>query len=451
MKRWFKSFIAVCFLTSLVFISTASSLPNDTKHISLNFQSIAVRSLLQMIAEVAGYNLVIGEGVNGTMSLHVKDVPWNQALDIVLKTNGLGSRQVGNVLIVAPLAEIANNQIAELQAQQKLIELSPLDSSLIHLKYASAADIAELLKGKKGTLLSERGEVGADARTNTLWVRDIGPNVREIRYFVQDLDVPAKQVLIEARIVSVDLSYERELGSRFGLSNPKNLSGSLEGANQLAQGTTPANVSPLSDRLNFNLPGNTMFDNPGRIALSVLKLGNVYLDLELSALEREQRAEIISTPRIITSNQKEAVIEQGEEVPYLESTSSGAASVTFKKALLSLRITPQITPDNKIILQLRVTQNKVGTNYSNTSNQVVPGINSEEVSSFVTLKDNQTVVLGGIYKRSKDNTIERVPFLGNIPGIGKLFTHQAQTNKRSELLIFITPRILKESGVTSLG
>ena len=241
------------------------------------------------------------------------------------------------------------------------------------------------------------------------------------------------------------------MGWVLGLRNTKaKASGSLEAANEIAQGITPANVTDITQRLNFNQPATTLFTNPGRAAVAVLKLGNVYLDLELSEMEKEHRAEIISTPRLITSNQKEAVIEQGEEVPYLESTSSGAASIAFKKAVLSLRITPQITPDDKIILKLKVTQNKPGTNYGISSTQKIPGINSEEVSSYVTLGDNQTVVLGGIYKRTNNNTIERVPFLGRIPLVGNLFTHKAIQNKRSELLIFITPKIIKGNKMGAL-
>ena len=437
---------------------TSKGIRASRKGLSFNFQDIDTRSLLQLLAKSSGKNFVISDKVSGRMSLHLKNVSWREVLNIVLKANGLGSRKIGNTILVAPMTDLANNEIQELQAKQQVAQLAPLKSEIIRLKYANAKNIAELLKGPQGTLLSSRGQVGIEPRTNSLWVRDIASNLSEVRHFVQKLDIPAKQVMIEARIVSIDQNYGRDLGARFGITNGKHLTGTLSGANQLnggpgAGGLMPliqagaAGVTPFTDRLNFNLPANSA-SRPGTIALGLLNIGGkMLLDMELSALESEGHAETISSPRLITSNQQEAIIQQGEEIPYQRATSSGATSVEFRKAVLSLGITPQITPDNNIILTLKVTENTRGptiiTGSEGFQTALPPTINTKEVQSQVFLKNGQTIVLGGIYQRSKQDNITRVPFFGRLPLIGVLFRNKQQSYRKTELLIFITPRIIK--------
>lgn len=419
------------------------------KSLSFYFQNIEVRSLLQLIAKSSGLNFIISDTVKGTVTLNLKNVTWQQALAVIMKTQGLTSRQVGNVMYVSTIDDITTNETKLLQSEDAIANILPLQTALVSLKYATAKDIADLLKGEGSNLLSSRGQVAVDSRTNSLIIRDTRDNLRAILPEIKKLDIPAKQVLIEARIVNIDIQYEEQLGVRFGTSNTRSLSGTLAGANQLAQGVNVADVTPLADRLNFNVPATTLFNGsvPGSIGLALAHLGEVYLDLELSALEGERHAKVISRPRVVTSNQQKAMIQTGEEIPYQESSSSGATTVAFKKAVLSLEIVPQITPDNKIVLTLKATQDSRGINTAIGATAAgtpitIPAINTQEVQSNVLLNDNETIVIGGVYKEVKINTWDRIPFFGTLPIVGNFFSHKGVNNEKHELLIFITPKII---------
>lgn len=454
LKRWIANFtlftlagfFAIAIAATPEDLSTAPPLvvADASNDLSFNFQSINTRALVQLIAKNSGLNVVISDAVKGDMSLYLQHVTWQQALEIVLKANGLAKRQYGNILLIGPIQDIATNEAKQLQAELQLADLAPLSSMIVHLKYANAADLALVIKGAQSSLLSTRGQIGVDARTNSIWLRDSKTHLNQVVAFIRKLDIPARQVLIEVRIVSVDTEYSKELGVRFGWSVPNNQSGTLAGANEMANGTSVSEV-PIPERLNFNVPAANIFGQPaGSIGLALMRVGNNFLDLELSALEGERRAEVISNPRVITSNQQKASIQTGEEIPYQEATSSGATSIVFKKAVLSLEITPQITPDNHIILDLGVTQNKRGTN-TQTGTTQVPSIDTQEVHSHVFLNNSETVVVGGVYKINKLNHVERIPLLGTLPYVGNLFTHKSISNVRNELLVFITPKIIEQN------
>lgn len=432
---------------------------------SFYFQNIELKTLLQLIAKNSDLNFIISDDVKGTTTLNLKDVTWQEALDIVLKSHGLAERRIGNAVYISTAEDINSREAKQMALAQEMVNLAPLKTSLIRLKYTNAFALAKVLKGDNGSLLTARGEVAVDRPTNSVIIRDIASNLAEIKRYISRLDIPAKQVSIEARIVNVDTTYEAQLGVRFGMSNTRSFSGTLSGANQLAQGTNPAFVDPVDDRLNFDIPANILSSGtvPASIGLALARLGPVLLDLELSALEEEGHTQIISKPRVVTSNQQRAMILTGEEIPYQQATSSGATSIEFKKAVLSLEIIPQITPDNKILLRLKANQDTRGpqllvaqgsTSSSSTSGTATtttstpavfgpPTINTQQVESYVLLNDNETVVIGGIYKITKANTFDRVPFLSNIPVIGGLFRHRGIKNERTELLIFLTPKIIK--------
>ena len=354
------------------------------------------------------------------------------------------------------------HEIAELEAQQQLQRLEPLENRILALKYANSTDIGTLINNGNNHLLSARGQVSVDKRTNSLWLRDTAQHLDEITEMVYKLDFPVKQVLIEARIVSVSENFKREIGARFGISNPRHLSGTLEGANQLAQGIAPADVTPISSRLNFDTPSTPLFSTRGgsgigglgslatkalggSIAFAVARMGgDTVLDLELSALEQEGKVKIVSSPRLITSNQYPAYIQSGEEIPYQEATSSGATSIQFKDAVLSLQVTPQITPDDRIILNLTITKNSAGQTVKLENGGLAIPIRTQEEQSRVLLNDHQTVVLGGIYEQDKETVYTRIPFLGELPLIGYLFKIKRRINNRSELIIFLTPHIIHD-------
>lgn len=432
-------------------LNQSSPLP-DSQHagLSFNFQDVSVKTLLQIIAKNSGANFVISDSIKGNMSLSLQNVSWQKALEVVLRANGLDYRQYDNVLIIAPLEELATNDIKRLTAKQQVANLSPPTASIIHLRYANANDLAAVIKGQDSTLLSVTGQIGVDPRTNVIWIRDNAENVIKVKEFIQQLDIPARQILIEARIVSIDTKYAKELGIRWGISNAQNLSGTLEGANAIAGGTPMASV-PVAQRLNFNQPTSGVFGaNPASLGLAMVNLGGVNLDLELSALEGEQHGEVIANPRIVTSNLQKATIETGEEIPYQESTSSGATSVTFKKAVLSLEITPQITSNNNVVLKLKITQDKRGADVL-TGSGTVPSIDTQEINSYVQLKDLETIVIGGVYKQVSSSTVTRIPFLSSLPLIGNLFKYQRIDSERNELLIFITPTLVSSSTISGLS
>ncbi|MGH8503033.1 MAG: type IV pilus secretin PilQ [Gammaproteobacteria bacterium] len=417
------------------------------ERLSLNFQDIEIRSVLQLIADFTGLNIVVSDGVTGNLTLRLKNVPWDQALDIILKTKGLDVRRTGNVLLVAPAEEIAAREKLELEAQQQVSELAPLRSEFVQVNYARAADIAALLKAPENSLLSERGNVSVDTRTNTLLVQDTAAKLGEIRRLVERLDIPVRQVLIESRIVIASDNFSKELGVRFGASNLDDdgdsrdaISGSLNGTTQLIND----DELQLNDRLNVNLP---VADPAGSIGIALAKLPfGTLLELELSAAQAESRAEIISTPKVITSNQNPARIEQGVEIPYQEASSSGATSVSFKKAVLSLDVTPQITPDDRIIMDLAVSNDSVGQFVpSGVGGGLIPSIDTRAVDTQVLVNNGQTVVLGGIYEQSTARSTTRVPFFSDLPLLGRLFRTDRNSSDKAELLIFVTPKIISEN------
>ncbi|MDH4109451.1 MAG: type IV pilus secretin PilQ [Gammaproteobacteria bacterium] len=433
------------------------------QRLTLNFQDIETRAVLQLLAETSGRNIVVSDTVQGNVTLRLRNVPWDQALDIVMTTKGLDMRENGNVIIVAPAEEIAAREQADLEARAALTELEPLYSEFLQVNYAKASDLARLIGGDGGenSMLSERGTVAIDERTNTLLIQDTADRLQDVRRLVRTLDIPIRQVLIESRIVVVNDDFSRELGIRLGATayneNSSDgatvISGTGQGTDTMIgsiidnlgdNGTIfPIELPTLDNRYNVNVP---IRNAAGRFSLAVLET-EYLVDLELTALQAEGRGEIVSTPRVITANQKEAVIEQGVEIPYQESASSGATTTQFKKAVLSLTVTPQITPDNKIIMDLRVSKDNVGELVQSATGGSVPSIDTRSVETQVLVNDGQTVVLGGIYETERRETVTKVPWLGDIPGVGALFRSRQNLNNKAELLIFVTPKILSE-GVT---
>jgi type IV pilus assembly protein PilQ len=405
--------------------------------ISLNFQDIPVRTVLQIIADYNEFNLITSDTATGNITLRLDGVPWDQALDIILKVKGLDKRMQGNILMVAPSDELAAREAKNLQAMQQVEELAPLYSEYVQINYAKAIEFADLIKNEDTSILSSRGSVSVDERTNTLLIRDTAKSIEDIKRMVNILDIPVRQVIIEARMVTVKDNINEELGIRWGLTDTDGqyaTSGSLAGVGTANTGIVPA----LSDRLNVNLP---VVNPAGALAFQVARLADgTILDLELSAMEKENKGEIIASPRITTANQKEAYIEQGVEIPYQEASSSGATATQFKKAVLSLTVTPHITPDNKIILDLVVTQDTV----SDVQSGSAPAIDTQRIGTQVLVNNGETIVLGGIYQQSIISTISKVPVLGDIPYFGWLFRNSNQFNEKKELLIFVTPRIVTE-------
>ena len=445
--------------------------------ISLNFQSIDLRAVLAILADSSGKNLVVSDSVNGNITLRLQDVPWDQALDIILRTKGLATREYGNVMMVGTATEIANQEQAEASARQSLQQVEPLESAFIQVNYAKAGDLQTLVKGASGdsSMLSKRGSISVDTRTNTLLVQDTAENVNNVRNLVQRLDVAVKQVLIESRIVIANNDFSRNLGAQLGYNASRltnntlmTTSGSLTGTdtmvgnfitssnavnNAINAGTTPIplltpfTVPALANRLNVNIPtaGPT-----GSIAFSVLR-GNSLLDLELSALQSEGQGEIVSSPRVLTADQKIAHIEQGVEIPYQQASSSGATTTSFKNAVLSLDVTPQITPDSRVIMDLEVHDDAVGQNVQSATGGAVPTIDTRDVKTQVLVNDGDTVVLGGIYETTESTSINKVPLLGDLPLLGWLFRNTQTTNNKDELLIFVTPKIVDQTAATALG
>ncbi len=433
------------------------------ERLTLNFQDIDVRSVLQLLADTSGQNIVVSDSVNGNLTLRLQNVPWDQALDIVLRTKGLDKRRHDNVIIIGPTEELASREKAELAAHKEVQELSPIHTEFMQVNYAKVADLAKLIRptaaaGAKNSLLSPRGSLSIDERTNTLLVQDTSDNLADIRRLVQTLDVPVRQVLIEARIVIVSDTFERDLGVRFGITSAHQVNGNgllavtgtgvgadtMTGSaiTNLQAGTSPFPVSTptLDNRYMVNLPAANI---NGSIGVSLLT-GSTLVDLELSAAQNEGKSETISSPRVITANQKQAEIKQGVEIPYQESASSGATTTQFKNAVLSLKVTPLITPDNRVILDLDVSDDSVGQQVTSATGGSVPSIDTREIITQVLVNDGQTVVLGGILDTTKTKQANKVPFFGDIPILGYLFKSTTDINNKTELLIFITPKILRE-------
>ena len=426
------------------------------ERLTLNFQDIDVRSVLQLLADTSGQNIVVSDSVTGNLTLRLQNVPWDQALDIVLRTKGLDKRRQDNVIIIGPTEELASREKAELAAHKEVQELSPVRSEFLQVNYAKVSDLAKLIKSTnaKESMLSARGSLAIDDRTNTLLVQDTAERLADIRRLVATLDVPIKQVLIEARIVVVSDTFERDLGAQLGFSNTNSaganllsVSGTAAAADGIvtssATGATPTTAltsQTLANRYQVNLPASNINGSFGVALLS----GSHLLDLQLSAAENEGKSETISSPRVITANQKQATIMQGVEIPYQESASSGATTTQFKNAVLSLKVTPLITPDNRVVMDIDVSDDTVGAQVTSATGGSVPSIDTRQILTQVLVNDGQTVVLGGILETTRSKSDTKVPFLADIPWLGNLFKSTININNKTELLIFITPKILRE-------
>jgi type IV pilus assembly protein PilQ len=440
--------------------------------VTFNFQDIPTRSVLQLIAEVSDLNIVVSDSVSGNVTLRLINVPWDQALDLVLQTKGLDKRQNGNVIWIAPQREIATREQAIAEAKQKLQDVKQTVTVYIPISYGKAKDIAGLLSARQGGgggagggFLSPRGRVTADERTNTLLVVDTPERVEEIRTLVSKLDKPVQQVLIESRVVVATDNFARELGAKFGISGGYqtgntvvSVAGTQGVADKMAQialanrvagvgGIGGIGAPAIGNSLNVNLPAA---NSSGSFGLAILG-ADYLLDLELSAAQTEGRSELISSPRVITANQQEADIKQGQEIGYVTFTggnSGGGAStatVQFKEAVLELKVTPTITADNRVYLTLDVKKDAINSLVPNPGGGFVPQLDKREITTSVLVDNGQTVVLGGVYEFDKSTDVTKVPFLGDIPGLGALFRDTKKNNSKAELLIFVTPRILSES------
>jgi len=426
--------------------------------VTFNFQDIPVRSVLQLIADVSDLNIVVADSVGGNLTLRLTNVPWDQALDIVMDARNLDMRRNGNVIWIGPTAEIAAREQQLLQAQMDRRILEPLQTVLIPISYAKADELMTLIQESTSSvdseygLLSERGSVTIDERTNTLLVTDTAEKIMEIQKLITELDYAVRQVQIESRIVIASSEFAHELGVRFGvtyLNDGSNVG--VIAADGRAADTINPRINPREDglldipsypnRYNVNLPAPS--PTASSIAMSFLT-GNFLLDLELSALEAEGEGEVISTPRVVTANQAEAFIKQGVEIPYEQSTSSGATAVQFKEAVLELNVTPLITPDNRVQMDLSVKQNTVGEIYQTARGGSVPSIDTRELETQVLVANGDTVVLGGIFQDEKASREEKVPWLGDVPGLGALFRRRTNESKKRELLIFVTPSIVED-------
>jgi type IV pilus assembly protein PilQ len=417
------------------------------ERLSLNFQDIPIRAVLQLIADFTNLNIVVSDTVDGNLTLRLKNVPWDQALDIILKAKGLDKRENGNVLLVAPSEEIAAQEKIELEARQQATELAPLRTGHFQINFAKAMDLQKLFKGegdKKG-LLTDRGSVIIDERTNTITIKDTDEVLTEVRRLLAQLDIPVRQVLIESRIVIATDDFAKELGVRLGRTsntndhgagivnvNTNNTSGTLNGTTQLINGDT----IELDDRMNVNMP---VVGATGSIAFAILSGGNL-LELELSARQAEEKTEVVASPRVVTADRSEAFIESGVEIPYESASSSGATTISFKKAVLSIKVKPHITPDDRIIMDLAVNKDAVGEIYAG-----IPSVDTREIQTQVLVNNGDTVVLGGIYESETRNGLDKVPVLGDLPLIGALFRHSLEQDNKAELLIFVTPKILKDT------
>ena len=439
----------VCVLALLSALNSQATLaiatPADTHPsyvgdtMSLNFQEVEVRTVLQLLADFTGFNLVVSDAVQGSITLNLQDVPWDQALDLVLKSKGLGKRLEGNVLMIAPSDDIAAGERQELEARNQLARLAPLRRELVQVNYAKAADIAKLFQSVTGAQPGNDGQgtVTVDERTNNIIAFESGERLDELRRIVAQLDVPVRQVMIEARIVEAGVDFEKSLGVRWGgtLRNEGRWSAggiTRSGGSEVAPGNLGA---PFVD---LGVSGNT-----SGLGIAFIT-NNVLLDLELTAMEKTGNGEIISQPKVVTSDKETAKILKGTEIPYQESSSSGATSVSFKEASLSLEVTPQITPDNSVIMEVVVTKDE--PDYMNRV-QDVPPIKKNEVRAKVLVRDGETIVIGGVFSNTQSKGVDKVPFLGDLPYVGRLFRRDVVLEKKSELLVFLTPRIMNNQAI----
>ena len=419
--------------------------------ISLDFQNIDVRTVLTRLADFTDNNIIVSDSVAGNVTMRLKNVPWDQALDQILRSKGLAKVHENNVILVAPISEIANRQRLELENMRQTESLAPIRSEFFQINYADASSVSNLISGENG-LISERGGISVDARTNILIIQETAEKLESIRSVINRIDIPVRQVLIDSKIVVAGDSFTNEIGGRFGVSrnNPQANAGNRTNL------STAATIGGLSERylnpfanpeedgttdianlLNVSLPTTAQ---GGSIALGFQNIGlnDVLLALELSAMSTEGRGEVVSSPRVITTNQQEALIEQGVEIPYQEASSSGATSVSFKQAVLSLKVTPQITPNDQILMNLNLKNDSVGAVFGG-----IPSINTREVTTNVVVNNGETIVLGGIYEQTRRNTIEKVPFFGDIPLMQVFFRRKTTVDRKDELLLFVTPSIIR--------
>ena len=420
----------------------------ENGNLSLNFQDIEVRAALQLIADFTGFNLVASDTVAGRITLRLRDVPWERALALILKMRGLDQRRDGDVVLIAPVEEIAAREQLELANRRQMADLAPLVSEFIQIRYASAANLLAMFAGSGGrqSMLSERGGVIVDERTNAIILTDTAANIDAFRRVIQQLDVPQRQVLIESRIVTTSKNFSEQLGIRWGGAAVKS-----NGSSLLRYGGSLATLGELhdsgagpNDRVGVSYPDGLAVDlgvsRSGASSFGVGITGEGYLvDLEISALAAEGFAEVVARPQIVTADKSPAVIESGVEIPYQEATSSGATSTAFKDAVLSLHVTPRITADDHIVMLLDVKQDTVGQIYNG-----IPSVNTNQVRTEVLVNDGQTVVLGGIFQTVRNRSTDKTPLLGDVPQLGRLFRRKSEREDEQELLVFITPSILRE-------
>ncbi|PKO53325.1 MAG: type IV pilus secretin PilQ [Betaproteobacteria bacterium HGW-Betaproteobacteria-20] len=408
--------------------------------LSLNFQNIEVRSVLQVIADFTGLNIITSDTVTGNLTLRLKDVPWDQAMDIITQSKGLSMRKNGNVIMVAPADEVAAKEKQALEATQQIDELEPVRTEVFTLKYMKAASLKAILTDPKQKILSKRGSAVLDPRTNTVFVQDTAKYLEQVQSIISKTDVAVKQVMIESRMVIADEKFGKSLGARFGV-NKLNGTGPnrfVVGSNVNDTGLIGTSATTIPQGLQSNLP---VANAAGSFAFSFFRLpAGLLLNLELTALETDKRGKVVSSPRITTANQHKAVIKSGVEIPYLEASSSGAATVSFKDAVLSLEVTPQITPDDKIIMDLDVKKQSVGQVFAQ-----VPSIDTRSLTTQVLVANGETAVLGGIFELEQRNDVEKVPFFGDLPVLGNLFKRKITLNDKTELLIFVTPKIMDDN------
>jgi type IV pilus assembly protein PilQ len=423
------------------------------ERLSLNFQNVEVRAVLQVIADFTGLNIITSDTVGGNLTLRLKDVPWDQALDIILQSKGLDMRKTGNVVWIAPRDELATREKLALEAQAQINDLEPTRTESFQLNYQKGADVQKLLSDPAQRVLSKRGSAVVDPRTNTLFVQDTPARLEDVRRLIRKVDVAVRQVMIESRIVEASDTFSRNLGARLGYRAPGDGVGIPSGGSDL-RGTVGGSVSTIAplagtnatptfdpNNLNVNLPVPGVGGaNPGVFSMILFNQARSrFLDMELTALQADGKGKIISSPRVITADQVEATIEQGTEIPYQQATSSGATSVSFKKATLSLKVKPQVTPDDNVIMSLNIHKDSVGSN-----TLAGPSIDTKQIVTEVLVENGGTVVIGGIYTQTENSTTNKVPVLGDLPYVGFLFKQNLKVDNRGELLIFITPKIIKE-------
>lgn len=414
--------------------------------LSLNFQNIEVRSVLQVIADFTGLNIITSDTVTGNLTLRLKDVPWDQAMDIIVQSKGLVMRKTGNVILVAPAEEVAAKETLELESARKIEDLEPLRTEVFTLRYMKATNLKDILIDPKQKILSKRGTAVIDQRTNTVFVQDTAKYIEQVQLIINKVDIAVRQVMIESRLVIADDKYSKALGARFGVQSQAksgqttNFFGGNLAQTSAVTTTGPGGIEAGTGGLNSNLPVTGAF---GQAAFSLFHLpAGLLLNMELTAMESDKRGKVVSSPRVTTANQSKAKIAAGTEIPFLEASSSGAATVSFKPAVLSLEVTPQITPDDKIIMDINVKKDRVGQLFG--PNQI-PSIDTQNIQTQVLVGNGETAVLGGIYEQVERDEVDKVPFFGDLPIMGNLFKRKVKQNDKTELLIFITPKIMDEN------